>query len=139
MKRKPLSGGQKGEPKINQKQKKRQEHQSQVLCDLETKKMWDPNGLFNPKFCLSLENKDCKFDPCNPCVANKKVCGKQHTIMFHVDDSKCSHVHKKANDCSVEWLDTKRGDNEIGRVKAVRGKHHDCLGMKLDFGTKGKL
>ena len=35
--------------------------------------------------------------------------------------------------------DTKCGDDEIGRVKAVRGKRHDHLGMKLDFSAKGKL
>jgi len=46
---------------------------------------------------------------------------------------------KKVNNCFMEWLDTKHGDNEIGRVKAVRGKHHDYLGMKLDFSTKVKL
>ena len=72
-------------------------------------------------------------------MANKKVCGKQHTITFHADDLKCSHVCKKANNHFTKWLDTKCGDNEIGRVKAVRGKHHDCLGMKLDSSSKGKL
>ena len=39
----------------------------------------------------------------------------------------------------AKWLDTKCGDNKIGRVKAIRGKHHDHLGMKLDFSAKGKL
>ena len=39
----------------------------------------------------------------------------------------------------AKWLDTKHGDDEIGRAKAIRGKHHDCLGMKLDFSSKGKL
>ena len=95
--------------------------------------------LFYKQFRSDLEAKDCKFNPCNPCVANKKVCGKQHTMTFHVDDLKCSHVCKKANNCFTKWLDTKCGDDEIGRVKAIRGKHHDCLGMKLDFSTKGKL
>ena len=65
--------------------------------------------------------------------------GKQHTITFHVDDLKCSHVCKKANDLFETCLDAKCGDNEIRRVKAIRGKHHDCLGMKLDFSAKGKL
>ena len=72
-------------------------------------------------------------------MANKTITGKQHTVTFHVHDLKCSHVHKKANNCFTKWLDTKCGDNEIGRVKAIRGKHHDCLGMKLDFSSKGKL
>ena len=39
----------------------------------------------------------------------------------------------------VELLDIKHGDDEIGRAKAIRCKHHDCVGMKLDFSSKGKL
>ena len=34
---------------------------------------------------------------------------------------------------------TKCSDNEIQRVRAIRGKNHDCLGVKLDFSAKGKL
>ena len=72
-------------------------------------------------------------------MASETVCGKQHKITFHVDDLKCNHVCKKANDHFIKWLDTKHGDNEIGTVKSVRGKHHDCLGVKLDFNVKGKF
>ena len=94
---------------------------------------------FYQQFRKDLENKDCEFDHHDPCVANKMIQGKQWTITLHVDDLKCSHVCKKANNLFEKLLDTKHGDNEIGRVKAIRGKHHDCLGMKLDFSTKGKL
>ena len=59
--------------------------------------------LFCQKFRKDLENKDCKFDPHDPCVANKMVAGKQHTITFHVDDLKCRHVCKKANNLFAKW------------------------------------
>ena len=39
----------------------------------------------------------------------------------------------------VKWLDTKHGDDEIGREKANGGKQHDHLGMKLDLSSKGEL
>jgi len=88
---------------------------------------------------VDLEGKGHELDPHDPCAENNVANGKQHTVTFHVDDSKCSHVCKTANNLFAKWLDTKCVDDEIGRAKAVRGKHHDRLGMKLDFSSKGKL
>ena len=94
-------------------------------------------------FCQQLrkdsEGKGHKFDSCDPCAANKMANCKPHTVTFHVDDLKCSHVCKKVNNSFIKWLDAKHGDNEIGRAKAIRSKHHDCLGMKPCFSPKGKL
>ena len=40
----------------------------------------------------------------------------------------------------VEWSDKSCGDDEIGRVKAVRGKGHQCLrGMTLDDSDLGVI
>ena len=47
--------------------------------------------LFYQQFRKDLENKGHEFNPCDPCVANKMIAGKQHTITFHVDDLKCRH------------------------------------------------
>ena len=88
---------------------------------------------------VDLEGKGHELDPHDPCAENNVANGKQHTVTFHVNDLKCSHVNKKVNNLFAKWLDAKHGDDEIGRVKAVRGKHHDRLGMKLDFSSKGKL
>ena len=85
------------------------------------------------------EGKGHELDPHDPCAENNVANGKQHTVTFHVNDSKCSHICKKAHNLFAKWLDTKCVDDEIGRAKAVRGKHHDRLGMKLDFSSKGKL
>jgi len=62
---------------------------------------------------------------------------KQHTIRFHVDDLKSSHVNTKVNDEFKIWLNKMYG--AFGEVKATRGKVHDYLGMTFDFSTKGKV
>jgi hypothetical protein len=56
-----------------------------------------------------------------------------------VDDLKSSHVDPKVNDEFLKWLNEKYGDPKVAPVKAVRGKVHDYLAMKLDFSEKGKL
>ena len=42
------------------------------------------------KFQKSSEDKGFLFNPCDPCVANKMINGKQMMIGFHVDDCKLS-------------------------------------------------
>ena len=65
------------------------------------------------------------------------IKGKQQTVVFHVDDLKCSHVNKTVNTDFLKWLNQKYG--EYREVKATRGNIHDYLGMKLDFSSKGKV
>ena len=86
----------------------------------------------------SLENEQhFVFNPYDPCVANRIVEGKQHTIRFHVDDLKSSHVDKKVNDEFLKWLNKKYG--KFGEVTSTRGKSHDYLGMMFDYSQKGKV
>ena len=80
-----------------------------------------------------------KINPYDPCIANKMINGKQHTVVWHVDDLKISHVDPKVNDKFVKWVDELYGNNEIGHVKANRGKKHDYLGMILDYETDGEV
>ena len=42
--------------------------------------------LWYNKFKKDLEEINFIFNPYDPCVANKMVNGKQHTIKFHMDD-----------------------------------------------------
>ena len=65
------------------------------------------------------------------------VNGKQHTIVFHVDDLKCSHVDSQVNDKFLIWLNENYG--QMGEVKAHRGKVHDYLGMRLNYSKEGKV
>ena len=48
----------------------------------------------------------CMFNPHDPCIANKMIDNKQHTICFHVDDIMASHVAHLANDKFAEWLNS---------------------------------
>jgi len=93
--------------------------------------------LWYKKFKSDLQKDGFRFNPYDPCVANKKVNGKRHTIRFHVDDLMCSHVDPKVNDRFEKWLNAMYGG--YGKVKATRGKVHDYLGMTFDFSEKGKV
>jgi len=79
--------------------------------------------LFYKQWRNDLLKRGYEINPYDPCVANKFINGKQHTVMWHVDDLKISHVDKKVNDEFIKWVDDLYGDDEIGRVKAVRGRN----------------
>ena len=93
--------------------------------------------LWYKQFRGDLEGQGFIFNPYDPCIANKMVDGKQHTIRFHVDDLLSSHMDPKVNDKFAEWLNLKYG--QLKPCTIVRGKVHRYLGMTLDFRTKGKL
>ena len=77
------------------------------------------------------------FNPYDPCVANRMIRGHQHTVLFHVDDIKSSHVDSKVNDEFLAHLNKLYG--KFGEMKASRGKVHRYLGMILDFSEDGKV
>ena len=93
--------------------------------------------LWYKKFRADLEKTGFEFNPYDPCVANKKINGKQQTIRFHVDDVMSSHVDPRVNDKFLKWLNDKYGS--YGEVKATRGPVHDYLGMTFDFSKKGEV
>jgi Reverse transcriptase (RNA-dependent DNA polymerase) len=95
--------------------------------------------LFYKKLKKDLEGIGFTINPYDPCVANRIINGKQHTVTWHVDDLKSSHVDPKVNDEFLLWLNKTYGDKEIAPVKATRGKLHDYLAMKLDYSEAGKL
>ena len=96
--------------------------------------------LFYKKLRKDLEGIGFKVNPYDPCVANRMVNGKQHTVVWHVDDLKSSHVDPKVNDKFIAWLTkTYAPDPKVGQIKAVRGKVHDYLAMVLDFTVPGQV
>jgi hypothetical protein len=95
--------------------------------------------LYYKKFCKDLEEIGFEINPYNPCIANRVVNNKQHTVTWHVDDLKSSHVDPKVNDKFLSWLKIKYASNKIGEIKAVRGHKHDYLAMTLDFTIPGVL
>ena len=50
------------------------------------------------KFRSDIEGIGYTVNPYDPCVANKAIKRKQHTLRWHVDDVKDSHVDSKVND-----------------------------------------
>ncbi|KAI2512474.1 Reverse transcriptase (RNA-dependent DNA polymerase) [Fragilaria crotonensis] len=95
--------------------------------------------LYYKKFRKDIESIGFVVNPYDPCVANRTVNGKQHTVTWHVDDLKSSHVDPKVNDEFLNWLKKKYASDEIGEVKAVRGHQHDYLAMVLDYSSPGVL
>ena len=87
--------------------------------------------LWYRKFKADLEQIGFIFNEFDPCIANRKINGSQHTIRYHVDDVIFSHHDSKVNDDFAKWA------NEVyGKLKPVevrRGKVHNYLGMQMDF------
>ena len=106
-----------------------------VICLKALYGMLVSSMLYYKKFRKDIEEVGYEVNPYDPCVANKKINGMQHTLLWHVDDVKASHIDEKVNDQFLEWLNIKYG--ELAPVTATRGKVHDYLGMKLDFQTAG--
>ena len=79
------------------------------------------------------------MNPYDPCVANRIVNGKQHTITWHVDNLKSSHVDSAVNNEFLKWLNKKYASDGIGEVKAICGDRHDYLAMVLDYSIPGVL
>ena len=93
--------------------------------------------LWYKKFRQDLESIGFKFNPYDPCVANRMIKGKQHTVRFHVDDLMSSHVDARVNDLFLIWLNKMYGKH--GEVKATRGDVHDYLGMIFDYSEPGTV
>ena len=93
--------------------------------------------LWYKKLRGDLESIGFEFNPYDPCIANRMIKGKQHTVRFHVDDLMSSHVSADVNTQFHKWLNKMYG--AYGEVKATRGTKHDYLGMTFDFSEPGKV
>ena len=95
--------------------------------------------LYYKKFRRDVKGIGHKVNPYDICAANKIIDNKQHTITWHVDDIKSSHVDPKVNDNFYEWAEKTYGSEELGHVKIHHGKQYNYLGMILDYSLEGKL
>ena len=93
--------------------------------------------LWYKKLRKDLESIGFKFNPYDPCVANRQVQAKQQTVRFHVDDLMSSHVNAGVNTEFGKWLNKIYGKH--GAVEVHRGKKHDYLGMVFDFTNDGEV
>lgn len=94
-------------------------------------------SLFWKLLMQKLLELDFVINPCDWCVANKMVNGKQLTTMWHVDDLKVSHVEPNVVTEFTEAIDKEFGD--LTPITVKRGKVHDRLGMTLDCRVDGKV
>jgi hypothetical protein len=60
--------------------------------------------LYYKKFWNDIESIGFEVNLCNPCIANQIVKGKQHTVSWHINDLKSSHVNSTVNDEFLKWL-----------------------------------
>ena len=95
--------------------------------------------LHYKKFVSDITGIGFEINPYDPCVANRIVNNKQHTVTWHVDDLKSSHVDPRVNNKFHKWLEKTYGEDGIGEVKCTRGNIHDYLAMGLDFSLSGAL
>ena len=64
---------------------------------------------FYLKLRKDLEDIGFVINPCDECVANKMIDGKQFTVCFHVDDLKASHADSRVVEDFVRWVEEKYG------------------------------
>ena len=94
---------------------------------------------FYKKFVKDIKEIGFKINPCDPCMANRMVIGKQQTTVWHADDVKVSHVDSKVNNKFAQFIKDKHEDEDTCKAKAICGKVHDHLGMTSDFSSKGTV
>jgi hypothetical protein len=95
--------------------------------------------LYYKKFRKDIELIGSGVNLYDICVANPKVKGKQHTVTWHVDNLKSSHVVARVNDDFHTWCEKLYGNDELGHVKVVCGKIHNYLAMILDVSIPGTM
>jgi hypothetical protein len=83
--------------------------------------------LYYRKFINSMTDIDFTINSYGPCVANKRIEGKQMTICFHIDDCNISHCKKKVMDSMIEYLRQEYEsifEDGSGAMAVIRGKVH---------------
>jgi hypothetical protein len=91
------------------------------------------------KFRQDIEDIGFEINPYDPCVTNQMIDGNQHTLTWHVDDVKSSHVDSRVNNEFYHWLQAMYVSDGIVQVKVPRGPKHDYLAIILDYREPGKL
>ena len=95
--------------------------------------------LYYQRFRADIEKLGFEVNPYDPCVANMELDGSQCTLVWHVDDIKASHKNPKVLDRVIMMLGNIYSNEDIGKMKPVRGKKHDYLGMVLDYSNPGEV
>ena len=85
----------------------------------------------------SLQEWRFEINPYDSHMTNKKVNGKQSTVVSHVGDLQISHE----NGDTVDALIRKLSERYIKEADLTihQGKVHEYLGMKLNYHEQGKV
>ena len=59
------------------------------------------------------------------CMANQIMNGKQHNVMWHINNIELSHEDAMINNNFYIWFEKKYGSNNVRHVKVVKGKKHN--------------
>ena len=87
--------------------------------------------LWYELYSSALQDMGFELNPCDKCVANKIIDGKQCTIVFYIDDNKVSHV-----DPAVVTQVLDQIASHFGELSITRGAKYDFLGMNIEIKNK---
>ena len=59
--------------------------------------------MYYEKSTKDIKENSYKVNPYDVCVANKIINNHEHTIMWHMDDVKRSHIDPAVNDSFAKW------------------------------------
>lgn len=90
--------------------------------------------LWYELYSTTLKSFGFKLNLYDLCVTNKLINNHQCTIMWHVDDSKISHVTEYVVRDIVKKIEEKFGD-----IKANYGTKQDFLGIKINYRDDGRV
>lgn len=90
--------------------------------------------LWYQLYTNTLKGMGFELNPYDKCTANKKINGKQCTIVFHVDDNKLSHVDSEV---VTEVMD--KIAEHFGDLAITRGDAHDFLGINIKIRKDGLI
>ena len=93
--------------------------------------------LFWRKLTAQLQEWGFAINPYDWCVANRTINDSQCTIVWHADDLKISHADPDVVTSMIDKLSKVFGMEAPLTVN--RGKHHEYLGMNLDFSQEHKV
>ena len=77
-------------------------------------------------FTEKLNDEGFELNPCDKCVANKVIDGKQCAIAWHVDDCLAMHEDQGVLDKIGDMM-----NDRFGETKINKGNEHTFLGMKI--------
>lgn len=91
--------------------------------------------LWYELYSETLEGMGFQINPCDLCVANAVIKGKQCTICWYVDDNKISHVDPTVVDDIIAKIEAKFGKMTVTRNGQ---EDHNFLGIKVKMDKRLK-